>query len=109
MAQDFMINGTTLDYIMTGDWQDAEVDSVLDGQMVHNRYRRHIWLSNVQTIANFNTLYALEGQIVTITTTNQSNKNAAFLQYFGVFFQRIAAQHAAKNLEQIRCEFLVRL
>ena len=109
MAQDFIINGVTLDYIMTGDWIDTAVDSVLDGQTVHNRYRPHIWLSNVQTVANFNTLYALEGQQVTITTTNQNDKNVDFIQYFGVLFKSINAQHAAKNLEQVRCEFLVRL
>lgn len=109
MAQDFKINGTTLAYVMTGEWREVEVDSALDGQTVHNRWREHVWQTGVMETSEFDGLYALEGQKVAIVTTNYANRNGDYKQYYGAELRRITARHVALNMEQLRCEFRVRL
>jgi len=109
MAQDFAINGTTLDYIMTGDWREAEVAKVLDGQTVHNRWRQHVWQTNVMDITEFDTLYALEGAKVTLTTTDHGDRNGDYVTYYNAELRSIASQHVSYNMESLRCEFLVRM
>lgn len=110
MAQDFKINGVTLNYVMIGEWREVEDSQALDGQTVHNRWREHLWrLNEAMPVSEFNTLYALEGQKVTIVTTDYANRNGAYAIYYGAELRRVAGRHVALNMEQFQCEFRVRL
>ncbi len=109
MAQDYIINSTTLDYIMVGEWREVVESSVLDGQTVHNRWREHVWQTEVMPVTDFDTLYALEGQKVTLTTVDYSDRNNDYVIYYGAEFKRITARHQALNMAQLQCEFMVRL
>lgn len=109
MAQDFQLNGLTLAYIMSGEWREREDSSRLDGQTVHNRWREHVWQTDVMPASEFNALYALEGQKVSLVTTNYLNRNGDYQVYYGAELRRISARHISLNMQQLTCEFLVRL
>lgn len=109
MAQDFQLNGTTLDYIMSGEWREIEDSSVLDGQMVHNRWREHVWRTEVMPVTEFDSLYALEGQKVTLTTVDYTDRNGDYVDYYGAELRRVSARHVALNMRQLTCEFRVRV
>ena len=109
MATDFKINGTTLTYIMKADWQAEPIGQAFDGPQVYSRWHKHIWQTEAMSMSEFATLYALEGQKVNITTTNATDRNADYMTYYGVDFERITARHESQNVANVMCEFLVRL
>lgn len=109
MAQIFKINGTTIEYIQKADWENAPAGEALDGQTARQRWVKHIWQSNVMPVSEFDTIFSLEGETVTLITTNFNDRNGDYIQYFGVQFSKIVNQHVSVLMESIRCEFLVRL
>jgi hypothetical protein len=110
MAQQHTINGTNINYITEAIWQDIPAGEYLNGKAIINRWRRHIWRTNVMPMSEFDTLYALQGQIVAIATTNYEDRNAAdYKTYYGVEFKRISGSHEGPNMQTVICEFLVRL
>ncbi len=109
MAQVFQINGANLTYIAKADWRDRSVAEVLSGKTVFHRWRQHYWETNVVSAAEFNTLYALEGQKVDITTIDYTDRDGAYKTYYGAELRRIQAQHLGPVLQQLMIEFWVRL
>ncbi len=109
MAQIFKINDTTADYIQRADWVNSKVAEALDGDTARQRWVKHVWQGNVMDVDEFDTIFALEGQTVSITTTNYDDRNDDYLTYYGVKFLSIVSEHVSRIMENIRCEFLVRL
>lgn len=109
MAQVFKMNGVTISYIQRGDWTNSPVKEALDGNLARQRWIKHIWLGEAMPVSEFDSLFALEGQRVSITTTDYNDRNGDYLQYFGVQFQKISGEHISILMENVRLEFLVRL
>jgi len=99
------INGTAMTYIGKADWKDQPVGMFLTGEVVMNRYRGHTWQANVMTAADFDILYALEGQQVNLTTTNYSDRNGDHITYYNVLFLKISGQHNGPVVENVRADF----
>jgi hypothetical protein len=109
MAQVFAINGTALTYITGADWESFPVADDLLGQRRFNRFKRHIWrLNEAMPMTQWEIIYPLEGDIVSITTTDPADINAAFVTFYGVNFESITGKNEATNMAGVTCEFLVR-
>lgn len=109
MAQIFQINGTTITRMLRGDWTDDPAGSGLDGSTPRQRWVRHVWGADVLSAAEYNTLYAAEGQRVTITTPNYADRNGDYVDYFGVLCQRVSGSHDGPVVTNVAVDFLVRL
>lgn len=109
MAQVFKINGTTLNYVMAANWEERGVGNFLNGLTSYNRYRRHTLATNVMTAAEFSTLFALEGQQVSLTTTNYTDRNGDYIDYHGVEIKSVTGQHAGPVVQDVQIECLVRI
>ena len=107
MAQQHDINGTNVNHV-TAVWSDRPVNSFLNGKTTANRWRSHRWTSNVMTESEFNTLEALEGQTVSITTTKYSDRNNTnYVTYYDVKFLSITGTHSGPRFEGVSMEFAV--
>ncbi len=110
MAQQHKLNGTNVDLIGRAIWRETVVAQALNGEPVVAAWRKHIWRTNILTAAQFDTLYAQEGAIVTLTTTDYTNPNSTnYVQYFGALFQKITAQHAGPAVGNVILEFLIKV
>jgi hypothetical protein len=109
MAQIFQINGATLTYVMEANWQEQPAGDFLNGQAAFNRWRRHTLRTNVMTAAEFDTLYALEGQKVSLTTTNYANRNGDYITYYDVEIKSITVQHDGPLMRDIQVDCLIRI
>ena len=111
MAQEFVINGTTISRITKGDWVDEPGDSQsLDGVTLLARWRRHTWRADVLSAAEWNTLRALEGAKVSITTPAYDDRNGAdYRAYYQVDFERLDGSHDGPVFTGVTAEFLVRI
>jgi hypothetical protein len=108
-AGSFVVNNTHIERITRGDWTDAPAGVGLDGKTGRQRWVSHVWQSNVMSAEEFNSLYSLEGQKVSIKTTNYADRNGDYITYYGVDFKRISGEHAGPIFTGVTCEFLVRL
>jgi hypothetical protein len=110
MARVHSINGNTINFIGKPDWQDKPTAAYLTGQNAVSRWRKHIWQSNVMPASEWNTIEALEGQLVTIVTTDYEDRNNAnYKTYYGARFTALAGKHDGPNMVNVRFEFLVKL
>lgn len=109
MAQQHKINGTTINRITSANWEDGGQSQGLDGYTPLDSWRRHTWRSNVMTVTEFDTLYALEGQKVSITTTDYSDRNGDYLTYYNVDLERVGGRHEGPRIVDFVAEFLVRV
>ncbi len=101
------INGNQMLTIGRPDWVDSSVGAYLSGETIVNRYRRHVWQTNVMSAADYNTLYALEGQKVSIQTTNYSDRNGIYVTYHNADLRRVTGQHNGPFFENVRAEFVI--
>jgi hypothetical protein len=60
-------------------------------------------------MAEFDQLTALEGQQVTVTTTNYADRNGDYVTYYGCDLERVSCRHESINAEDVTVEFWVRL
>ncbi len=109
MAQVHDINGNTINYISFADWLDTSIPSSLDGLNAVSVWRNHIWEANVMPASEWNTLEALEGQQVSITTTDYSDRNSDYLTYYNAVLTGLTGNHEGPNREDVRFEFLVKV
>jgi len=109
MAQTFQINGSNLTYIAGADWPDQAGTQALDGDAPLLRWRRHVWSTNVMSASEWDTLAALEGQKVSITTTDYSDRNSDYATYYGCDFERLSGRHEGPVFVDVRAEFMVRI
>lgn len=109
MAQVFGVNGTTINYVVNAQWIERPEDDYLNGQTVRNRWRTHTWQTEVMSASEFNTLYALEGQQVTITTVDYEDRTGNYKTYYGAELRSIGGDHDGPNFQNILIEFLVKV
>lgn len=110
MAQVFKINGTSLTYITRGDWEDDYDQQAHDGNTPILRWRRHTMRApDGMTAAEFDTLYALEGQKVSITTTNYEDRNSDYKTYYGCDLERVAGRHDGPLVYDVVLDLMVRV
>lgn len=111
MPQDFKINSTTISRIVKGDWLDEPGDSqALNGVTPLARWRRHRWMADVLSASEWNTLSALEGAKVSITTPAYDDRNATdYVQYFGCDFEGLSGSHDGPVFTGVTAEFMVRV
>jgi hypothetical protein len=108
MAQQHYLNGAAINYINKPDWID-EGSPVLNGETVFNRWRRHTWRAEVMPVSEFNTVYALEGQTVSLTTTDYSDRNGDYVTYYGARVTNVTGRQSGPLMTDVTIEFLVRV
>lgn len=110
MAQQHKINDSNVDHIGRPIWRDQIIKGALNGRPVVHRWRLHIWQANVITAAVFDTLYALEGSSLSLTTTDYDDPNATnYRTYYGAILQAITGRHVGPTFQDVNLQFLVRL
>jgi hypothetical protein len=111
MAQTFAINGTEIERVTSPDWVDDAGDrQSLDGNTPLTRWRRVVARADVLTMAEWDTLRALEGQKVSITIPPYQNRNAAdWKTYYAADFDRLDGRQDGPAFTGVTAEFLVRL
>lgn len=107
MAQIFKINGTTLSHITNGDWDETPETGYFNGKTPKNRWRPHRLSTDGMPASEYNTLFALLGQKVSLTTTNYADRNGDYRTYYGVDFQSIRGEHDGPIFRGVVAEFLV--
>lgn len=110
MAITFAINGTTITYIVDADWSEpTPQNQALGGKTSHDRYIGHTWRSpEIMTITDFQNLSDLEGQRVTIQTTNFYDRNSQ-KTYYGVHLLEVRGNHESLTFRGVECRFLIRV
>lgn len=111
MAQSFAINGTIIARLTKGDWTDEPGDSQsLAGVTPLARWRRHRWQADVLSAAEWDVLSALQGQKVSITTPDYSDRNAAdYVTFWGCDFEGLSGEHSGPVFTGVTAEFMVRV
>jgi hypothetical protein len=108
MAQVHDIDGTTVNYISQALWDQPVNDQSLDLIAVHNSYRRHTWVSNVMTAAEWSTMRGKRGSVVSITTTNPNDPNGDYVTYYDAVVRNVTqGNHESLNFQGVRIEFLI--
>ena len=109
MAQQFKVNATDVDYVTQATWEQPQTDLSLNLIGIHRRYRRHRWLADVMTVAEWATLIALRGTSVAITTTDPDDPNDAdYTEYYDALVQNITGEHVSERMTNVKVDFLVR-
>lgn len=109
MAQQHKLNGTNINYIERPDWQTKPVAQALNGVTPIERWARHIWRTNTMAVSEFDTIHVLEGQKVSLTTTNRIDRNGDYITYYGADLERVSGRHRGPVMTNVTVEFLVRL
>lgn len=108
--QDFKLNASTFNRITRADWQDESAGVGLDGTTARLRWVRHVWSApEAMTAAEYDSLFALQGQRVTLTTTNYNERNGDYISYYGAICERVDGQHVGPIVVGVVAEFKVRL
>ena len=109
MAQVHDIDGATVNFISQAIWDQAINSQSLDLIAVHNKWRKHTWVSGVMTAAEWATFRGKRGSIVSITTTTPNDPNATnYTTYFAAIVRSVSqGNHDSLNLRGVRIEFLV--
>lgn len=106
----FAINSTTFSTVSRVDWQDDTASAGLDGHTPLLRWRRLVAQAEVMSAANFNSLYAFEGQAVSLAAPPYTDRNNATWQtYHGAVCERVSGQHDGNVFTGVVAEFRVRL
>lgn len=103
----FQLNGITLS-INRAEWLTIRDSTFLNGQVRYNRWVTHRWTSNVMTVAQYQTLFDLEGRIVSIMTTDYKDRNLLKTYYLAELRQVQGTQQSVRFID-VLCEFLVRI
>jgi len=109
MAQQFAINGQTLDYITEATWDETPVSAPLAGGTTFNRWRVHRWATNVMPAAEFELIRQSLGAGVTLTTTDYDDLNGDYVTYYSATLDRLSGEHAGPVYVAVSAEFEVRV
>ena len=102
------IDGTNINYINSANWIQAVTGQSLDIIAVHSKRRIHVWTAGVMTVAEYVTLLAKRGAIVSITTTDVNARNADYITYYGAKVQSVTFRHhEGLNIRGVELRFLV--
>lgn len=95
MATDFKINGTTYNYLVNVAWMDGQPDEALDGTYSYSRWRNLTARADeAMTQAEFDSLFALMGQSISVTCSPYGNPAADYVTYYQARLVRVASRHA---------------
>lgn len=108
MAQVFDINGTTLTHITDANWEDKPEDDYLNGKTPVNQWR-NVVLEGTMEETQFDIIYALEGQQVSVTIPPYDDRNGAFATYYYVILQSVTGDHQGPSMQNVRAELKVRI
>ena len=113
MPQTFKVNSTSFNYITRMDWADESQtgQAGLDGYETLNRWRRLTAQGpEGMPAADFDALFALQGQRVSVAAPPYSDRNNAnYATYYGAILQRVDGRHESINVVGVMCEFRVRI
>lgn len=109
MAQQHQINDSDIDYIEQAPWPERDEGPYLNGKGSRNRWHPHRWLASVMPVTEFDTIYALEGTLVNIATTNYSDRNGDYVTYYGVDCQSVSGEHQGPVMVNVQVDFMVKV
>src|SRR5512147_1995944 len=102
------INGTTYTYLMQPNRDDALQSQALSGGTATNRWALHTIKTNIMPMTEFNNLFALQGQAVTLYTTDYSSRNS-YRTYYKAVLESVTGSHESINAANVVATFRVRL
>ena len=101
------LNGT--EYEVTGaQWAERAESAYLGGNVPTNRWKLHTWQLSAVLDTVYEAFYALEGSLVTLTTTGYDTRNTD-ATYYGVEIKAVRGEHTGPSFENVEIEFLVRV
>ena len=104
------IDGTSINFINSADWTQPITGQSLDLIAIHQKMRLHTWSSGVMTAAEYTTLLAKRGSLVSLTTTDVDDRNADYITYYGARLLRVTfQQHEGLNMRGVQLDLLVRV
>lgn len=107
MTRIFALNGASKSYINTADWSDQPDSQALVGATPTRRRRRHTWRAEIMPMAEFLAIQALEGERVSLTTTNYNDRNGDYVTYYGAEIDQASGRHESVNMVDVVVEFWV--
>jgi len=107
MAIQAQFNGNDIE--VTAHWEDTPANEGLDGKTPFNRWRRHIWRADVVSMDLWVSLFVLQGQYLTLTTSDYANRNGDYASYPVAVLERLTGRHESVNMTGVTAEFLVRV
>ena len=103
----FTINFVPLTFITSAQWDDKNHIQKLDGQTLISNYQSHTWAASIMTVAEYNALFALNGQLVSINTTDFDNR-LGFKEYMAILLN-VDGTQAGINMVGVNLSFTIRL
>lgn len=101
------INGTPYDRLLTADWSDRSEGDYLNATHSFNAWRNLVIGADVLTETEFDALYALEGQIVSVDAPPYYDRNATEITYYGAELKKVTGQHNGPLVANVRLDLLV--
>lgn len=109
MATDFKINNTTFIYLNSAAWTDPQPAEVFDGTYTYPRWRGLTARADeAMPQAEFDSLFALQGQAVSVTCPPYGNPAGDYVTYYQARLVRVSSRHAGPLHSSVTAEFEVR-
>lgn len=111
MAQTIQINGTNYTYLVKADWQTDLAGQELAGQTPTERWARLVLAApEGMPAADFDVIFALEGQQVSVAAPPYNDRNASnFITYYGAILEGVSGDHSGPLMTNVVCQLQVRL
>ena len=110
MATDFKINGTTYTYLNSAAWLDGQPVEILDGTYSYARLRGLTARADeAMSQAEFDSLFALQGQAVSVTCPPYNNPAGDYVTYYQARLVRVTSRHTGPLHTAVVAEFKVRV
>lgn len=101
------INGTAYERLLTADWSDRPEGDYLDATGSFNAWRDLAISADVLTATEFDALYALEGQIVSVDAPPYHDRNATPITYYGAELRSVTGRHQGPAVVGVRLDLRV--
>ena len=106
MAQVFKINSTTLTHVIDCQWIENPEGSIINGKSSKNRWR-NVRLGGTMEESQFDILYTLLGNKVSVTITNYDDRNGDYKTYYGCDLLSVDGDHNGPRFDNVIAELKV--
>lgn len=104
----FEINGTEFPQIEIANWEHNPHSTDLDLRTTFNNQKIHTWIARVLSMAKWSILEPLQGQVVSLSTTNHEDRNSTTPRIYPTArIVRLSGDHNALDMRDVEIEFKV--
>lgn len=99
------INGASYDSKFRADWDDRPLANILNGKIATRSTARHYWKTNALSVTNFDTIYALQGTVVLLETTDYDDRNSE--KTYIAELKTVTGKQLGQVMTEIQIEFYI--